>query len=216
MARSTDKASIAKPSIYCADDGHAVCAIVSQRGWRRVREPAAATLVLPNLPVQEDDDTSCGCCVRRGWTCSRSNLKGTCSASACGGNGGAGGWVWASDCQHLDDKAKFFESLNRFVSATAAEAVWPETWIFKNRADILAWAAETSAALGFYVKHPRAGGGSGTNFARSAGDACALARSALADAGDAIVVQRAVAPATLPKGPSIFVRRRRRNAHWSS
>lgn len=105
-----------------------------------------------------------------------------------------GAWVWGSSLLSLACKARLFSSLG-------AVGPWPTTWVLKSELEIQSW---RPAARDFYVKHPLRGGGTGTRRARSIECARAVAMQWLREGAEAAVVQVAVEPATLPKGPSIF------------
>lgn len=106
----------------------------------------------------------------------------------------AGAWVWGSSLLPLACKARLF-------SALGAAGPWPTTWVVRSEREIQSW---RPAERDFYVKHPLRGGGTGTRRARSIECARAVAMQWLREGAEAAVVQVAVEPATLPKGPSIF------------
>ncbi|KAJ8612586.1 hypothetical protein CTAYLR_009804 [Chrysophaeum taylorii] len=99
-------------------------------------------------------------------------------------------WVWEDALLSLSCKATLFERLGD-------SELWPETWVLR-RGD--AWDV---SGTDFFVKHPRRGGGTGTRRAHSVDAARSLAHKWLQTA-EAAVIQRAVQPAELPLGPSIF------------
>ena len=159
---------------HAADASHALVALLEARGWSAAAEPADAAVVLPAKGAPLP------CAPRPGQH------------------------VWCNGCLALACKARLFEAL-----AGAAAPRWPDTWVLRSGEALDAWAAREADGGGggaprYFVKHPRAGGGKGTFPAATRAAAAAVAARVLAAAGDAVVVQRAVRPARLPRGPSFF------------
>mmetsp|Transcript_1735 Transcript_1735/g.5108 ORF Transcript_1735/g.5108 Transcript_1735/m.5108 type:complete len:341 (-) Transcript_1735:350-1372(-) len=121
-------------------------------------------------------------------------------------------WVWAPACAPLANKARMFEMLETaFAEGKAGRTRrWPETCVLRNLKDIATWRSSITAhdtkneTTRYFVKHPRTSGGAGTFPANCAEAACALAVMVLKTSHDAVVIQRAINPAKLPRGPSFF------------
>ena len=103
-------------------------------------------------------------------------------------------WIWGSSFAPLGCKAELFERLGR-----QSRGGWPETVVVRSLKELDA----VMIAPPVYVKHPRRGGGSGTRRATTSEDLRQFATQVLAIT-DAVVLQQAITPARLPKGPSIF------------
>lgn len=112
-------------------------------------------------------------------------------------------WVWVSEFRPLACKAHLFKMLEM---PPGGGRQWPETWVLPSIEALTEWhaAAEEDRMVPCFVKHPRTGGGRGTFPSVSPEVAYAHASMVLKVALDAVVIQRAVVSATLPRGPSIF------------
>jgi len=119
-------------------------------------------------------------------------------------------WVWLAVCSTLTCKAHLFERLEQLVLRSSIRRRWPETWVLRSHGALTAWFAELMISYAlpttthFFVKHPRTSGGTGTFPAGDVKAACIFAAKVLVVASHAVVIQRAVDPAILPIGPSIF------------
>ena len=116
------------------------------------------------------------------------------AASSLGRGISENGWTWGRKFPLLSDKALFFERLK--------SGGWPETVVVRDEASLEA-ALKRFSDGAIFVKHPRASGGKGTFRAENKTEAKRLALAILASV-DAVVLQRAIIPATLPRGPSVF------------
>ena len=121
-------------------------------------------------------------------------------------------WVWLAVCEPLACKARLFERLECATRKTLKQGVrrWPETWVIRSNVALLDWynqrraSCALSLATRFFVKHPRTSGGTGTVPAGDVPTAHSHAANVLVFARDAVVIQRAVDPGTLPRGASLF------------
>jgi len=118
-------------------------------------------------------------------------------------------WVWLAICPPLTCKAHLFERLEQLALRSNIRRRWPETWILRSNGAVTAWRAESlisytlPTTTHFFVKHPRTSGGTGT-FPAGNVEAARIFAKVLMVACHAVVIQRAVDPAILPIGPSIF------------
>uniref|UniRef100_A0A7S3K113 Tubulin--tyrosine ligase-like protein 9 n=1 Tax=Aureoumbra lagunensis TaxID=44058 RepID=A0A7S3K113_9STRA len=102
-------------------------------------------------------------------------------------------WIWSDKCDALSCKAMLFESLGK------SDSFWPPTVVLRSVEEI----DELQVNEEVFVKHPRCSGGSGTWKAANTQEAKQLAFDVFKKC-KAVVIQKAIVPALLPNGPSIF------------
>ena len=117
-------------------------------------------------------------------------------------------WVWSARFEPLACKARLFDRLE--LALGDAKRRWPETWVLRSTEAVASWHSAvrnyntSPSAPQYFVKHPRSSGGNGTFPAANSDMACARAIMVLNLAQDAVVIQRAVVPASLPRGACRF------------